>query len=300
MSMLPFHDRDGFIWMNGELVPWRDAKLHVLSHGLHYASCVFEGERAYNGTIFELTQHTQRLHDSAAILDFKIPYSVAEIDEACRQTLKANKLTDGYVRPLAWRGSEMMGVSAQNNRINVAIATWEWPSYFSPEARMEGIKLGWAKYKRPDPATAPSKSKAAGLYMICTISKHHAEREGYADAMMLDWRGYIAETTGANVFLVQDGVINTPTPDCFLDGITRRTVIGLARKRGFKIVERHIKPEELAKTQEVFICGTAAEVTPIQSIGDKKFKPGEITRALMQDYDALVRGQGAKAAKAAE
>ncbi len=300
MSMLPFHDRDGFIWMNGELVPWRDAKLHVLSHGLHYASCVFEGERAYNGTIFELTQHSQRLHDSAAILDFKIPYSVAEIDEACRQTLKANKLTDGYVRPLAWRGSEMMGVSAQNNRINVAIATWEWPSYFSPEARMEGIKLGWAKYKRPDPATAPSKSKAAGLYMICTISKHHAEREGYADAMMLDWRGYIAETTGANVFLVQDGVINTPTPDCFLDGITRRTVIGLAKKRGFKIVERHIKPEELAKTQEVFICGTAAEVTPIQSIGDKKFKPGEITRALMQDYDALVRGQGAKAAKAAE
>ncbi len=300
MSMLPFHDRDGFIWMNGELVPWREAKLHVLSHGLHYASCVFEGERAYNGTIFELTQHTQRLHDSAAILDFKIPYSVAEIDEASRQTLKANKLTDGYVRPLAWRGSEMMGVSAQKNRINVAIAAWEWPSYFSPEARMEGIKLGWAKYKRPDPGTAPSKSKAAGLYMICTISKHLAERDGYADAMMLDWRGYVAETTGANVFLVQDGVIHTPDPDCFLDGITRRTVIGLAKKRGFKIVERHIKPEELAKTQEVFICGTAAEVTPIQSIGDQKFKPGEITRALMQDYDALVRGQGAKTTKAAE
>ncbi len=300
MSMLPFHDRDGWIWMNGELVPWREAKLHVLTHGLHYASCVFEGERAYNGTIFKLTEHTQRLHDSAEILDFKIPYSVAEIDEACRQTLKANKLTDGYVRPLAWRGSEMMGVSAQKNRINVAIATWEWPSYFSPEARMEGIRLAWAKYKRPDPATAPSKSKAAGLYMICTVSKHIAERDGYADAMMLDWRGLIAETTGANVFLVQDGVIHTPMPDCFLDGITRRTVIDLAKKRGFKVIERYIKPAELAKTQEVFICGTAAEVTPIQSIGDQKFKPGEITRVLMQDYDKLVRGQGAKAAKAAE
>jgi len=255
--MLPFHERDGWIWYNGEMVRWQDAKLHVLTHGLHYASAVFEGERAYNGTIFKLTEHTQRLHDSAEILDFKIPYSVAALDEASRQTLKANKLTDGYVRPIAWRGSEMMGVSAQKNRINVAIAAWEWPSYFSPEARMEGIRLAWAKYRRPDPATAPSKSKAAGLYMICTISKHTAERDGYADAMMLDWRGY-------------------------------------------KIVERHIKPEELAKTQEVFICGTAAEVTPIQSIGDQKFKPGEITRSLMQDYDALVRGQGKASAKAAE
>jgi branched-chain amino acid aminotransferase len=242
--MLPFHDRDGSIWMNGEMVPWRAAKLHVLSHGLHYASCVFEGERAYNGTIFRLTEHTERLHNSAEMLDFKIPYSVAEIDEACRATLKANKLTDGYVRPLAWRGSEMMGVSAQKNRINVAIAAWEWPSYFSPEARMEGIRVAWAKYRRPDPATAPSKSKAAGLYMICTISKHIAERDGYADAMMLDWRGLLAETTGANVFLVQDGVIHTPTPDCFLDGITRRTVIALAQQRGFKVVERAIKPEE--------------------------------------------------------
>jgi len=300
MSMLPFHDRDGWIWMNGEMVPWREAKVHVLTHALHYGSAVFEGERAYNGTIFKLTEHTERLHNSAEILDFKIPYPVAAIDEACRATLKANQLTDGYVRPIAWRGSEMMGVSAQNNRINVAVATWEWPSYFSPEARMEGIKLAWAKYKRPDPATAPSKSKAVGLYMICTISKHIAEREGCNDAMMLDWRGLIAETTGANVFLVQDGVIHTPTPDCFLDGITRRTVIDLAKKRGFKVVERAIKPEELKKTQEVFICGTAAEVTPIQSIGDQKFKPGEITKALMQDYDALVRGQGAKAAKAAE
>jgi branched-chain amino acid aminotransferase len=298
--MLPFHDRDGSIWMNGEMVPWRDAKLHVLTHGLHYASAVFEGERAYNGTIFKLTEHTERLHNSAGILDFKIPYSVAEIDEACRQTLKANGLTDGYIRPIAWRGSEMMGVSAQQNRINVAVAAWEWPSYFSPEARMEGIRIGWGKYRRPDPATAPSKSKAAGLYMICTISKHAAERDGYADAMMLDWRGRLAETTGANVFLVQDGVIHTPEPDCFLDGITRRTVIDLAGKRGYKVVERALMPEELKKTQEVFITGTAAEVTPIKEIGDLKFKPGEITRKLMQDYDALVRGQQAAAAKAAE
>ncbi len=301
MSMIPFHDRDGWIWYNGEMVPWRDAKLHVLTHALHYGSAVFEGERAYNGVIFKLTEHTERLHNSAAILDFKIPYSVAEIDEASRQTLAANKLIDGYVRPIAWRGSEMMGVSAQHNRINVAIAAWEWPSYFSPEARMEGIRLAWAKYRRPDPATAPSKSKATGLYMICTISKHQAERDGYADAMMLDWRGRIAETTGANVFLVQDGVIHTPDPDCFLDGITRRTVIGLAKKRGYQVVERAIMPDELKKTQEVFICGTAAEVTPIKEISGQMFKPGEITRTLMQDYDAEVRREGAaKHAKAAE
>ena len=289
--MLPFHDRDGFIWMNGESVPWREAKLHVLTHALHYASCVFEGERAYNGTIFKLTEHTQRLHNSAEILDFKIPYTVAEIDEACRQTLKANKLTDGYVRPLAWRGSEMMGVSAQKNRINVAIATWEWPSYFSPEARMEGIKLAWAKYKRPDPATAPSKSKAAGLYMICTISKHIAERDGYADAMMLDWRGLIAETTGANVFLVQDGTIHTPTPDCFLDGITRRTVMDLARRRGVEVHERAIWPEELEGFQQMFITGSAAEVTFIREAGPWNFEVGDLSRQLAKDYDELVNGR---------
>jgi branched-chain amino acid aminotransferase len=289
MSVIPFHDRDGFIWMNGALLPWREAKAHVLTHGLHYASCVFEGERAYNGTIFRLTEHTERLHASAEILDFKIPYSVAEIDEACRAVLAANKLTDGYVRPLAWRGSEQLGVSAQNNKINVAIAAWEWPSYFSPEARMKGIRLAWAKYRRPDPATAPSKSKAAGLYMICTISKHAAEREGYADAMMLDWRGRLAETTGANVFLVQDGAIHTPTPDCFLDGITRRTVIGLAKQRQMKVVERALLPDELARTQEVFICGTAAEVTPVSEIGEHKFTPGTITKTLMDDYEKLVR-----------
>jgi branched-chain amino acid aminotransferase len=301
MSIVPFHDRAGFIWFNGALVPWREANLHVLSHGLHYASCVFEGERAYGGEIFKLTEHTERLFRSAEILDFKIPYTVAEIDQACRDTLKANKLVDGYVRPLAWRGSEMMGVSAQNNRINVAVAAWAWPSYFSPEARMEGIRLTWAKYRRPDPRTAPVHSKAAGLYMICTVSKHEAERQGYADAVMLDWRGQIAECTGANIFLVQNGAIHTPTPDCFLDGITRRTVIDLAKRRGWTVIERAIMPEELARTQEVFITGSAAEVTPIKEIGDYRFKPGEITRTLMQDYEATVRAKSnARPARAAE
>ncbi len=298
--MIPFHDRDGWIWFNGEMVPWRNATIHVLTHGLHYASCVFEGERAYNGAVFKLTEHTERLQTSAEILDFKIPFSAAVIDEACREVLRASKLSDAYVRPIAWRGSEQLGVSAQNNRINVAIAAWEWPSYFAPEERMQGIRLAWAKYRRPDPATAPSNSKAAGLYMICTISKHQAEREGCADAMMLDWRGRLAETTGANVFLVQDGAIHTPTPDCFLDGITRRTVIALAKQRGYAVIERPLMPEELKKTQEVFITGTAAEVTPVGQIGEHKFKPGEITRTLMQDYDALVRSAPAAHARAAE
>jgi branched-chain amino acid aminotransferase len=288
--MLPFHDRDGVIWLNGELVPWREAKMHVLTHSLHYGGAAFEGERAYNGTIFKMTEHNERLLQSAEILDYRIPYTVAEIDAACIATMKANKLVDCYVRPIAWRGSEVMGVSAQSAKVNVAIATWEWPSYFSPEARMEGIRLTWAKYCRPDPRTAPTNSKASGLYQICTISKHAAEREGYADAVMLDWRGRLAETTGANIFLVQDGRIHTPTPDCFLDGITRRTVIALAKQRGYEVTERAIMPEELARTQEVFITGTAAEVTPIKEIGQYKFKPAEITRNLMQDYDALVRG----------
>ena len=231
---VPFDQREGVIWMNGEMVPWADAKVHVLTHGLHYASAVFEGERAYGGEIFKLTEHTERLHESARILGFKIPYSVAEIDDACRKVLTAQGYSDAYVRPVAWRGSEMMGVSAQNNRINLAIAIWEWPSYFDPEQRLKGIRLDLAEYRRPDPKTAPCKSKAAGLYMICTLSKHAAESKGYADAMMLDWRGYVAEATGANVFFVKDGVLHTPNPDCFLDGITRRTVIGLARKRASK------------------------------------------------------------------
>ena len=287
--MLPFDDRDGTIWLNGAFVPWREAKLHVLSHALHYASAVFEGERVYNGNVFKMTEHHQRLHKSAELLGFEIPYSVREIDEATRQLCKDNGIEDGYVRPIAWRGSEMMGVSAQKTRINLAIAAWPWPVYFSPEARLEGIRMKTAPYRRPAPETAPVHSKAAGLYMICTLSKHAVEAEGYNDALMLDWRGQIAEATGANIFLVQDGKLHTPKPDCFLDGITRRTVIELAKKRGYEVIERAIMPEELARTDEVFISGTAVEVTPVREIDAHSFTPGEITKTLMQDYDELVR-----------
>jgi branched-chain amino acid aminotransferase len=296
MSLIPFDDRDGVIWYDGKLIPWRDAKIHVLSHGLHYASCVFEGERAYEGRIFKLTEHSERLLRSGKILGFDIPYSVAEIDKACNDTLAAMNLRDAYVRPIAWRGSEMMGVSAQQTKIHLAIAVWQWPAYFAKEARERGIRMKFAKWKRPSPETAPTASKAAGLYMICTLSKHDAENEGYADALMLDWRGRIAEATGANVFLGQGGELHTPTPDCFLDGITRRTAIELARKRGIKVVERAIMPEELARTDEVFITGTAAEVTPVGEIGPYNFQVGPITRTLMADYEATVRGRPTTAA----
>ena len=292
MSLIPFDDRDGTIWFDGHLVPWRDAKLHVLSHGLHYASCVFEGERVYAGTIFKVSEHSERLAASARILDFEIPWSAAEVDKACNEVVVANNISDGYVRPIAWRGSEMMGVSAQSSKIHLAIAAWPWPSYFSPEARLKGIRMCWAKYARPSPHTAPTGSKAAGLYMICTISKHAAERAGYADALMLDWRGQIAEATGANIFLVRNGELHTPTPDCFLNGITRRTVIALAEEHQIKVVERAIMPSELSTTQEVFICGTAAEVTPVAEIGEYQFKVGPVTRMLMENYDKLVRRGG--------
>lgn len=284
MASVPFDQLDGHIWMNGEFVKWADAKVHVLTHGLHYASAVFEGERAYGGEIFKLTEHTERLHASAKILGFTIPYSVEEIDNACRELLVKQGFTDAYVRPIAWRGSEMMGVSAQSNRINVAIAIWQWPSYFDPEQRLKGIRLDIAEYCRPDPRTAPSKSKAAGLYMICTLSKHAAEQKGYADALMLDWRGQVAEATGANVFFVKDGKLHTPTPDCFLDGITRRTVIGLAKRRGIEVIERAIMPEEMEGFEEAFLCGTAAEVTPVAEIGQYRFTPGAISKMLMDDY----------------
>ncbi|MGE0008091.1 MAG: branched-chain amino acid aminotransferase [Parvibaculaceae bacterium] len=284
MSIVPFDQREGVIWMNGEFVPWKDAKLHVLSHGLHYASAVFEGERAYGGEIFKLTEHTQRLFDSAEILDMKIPYTVAEIDAACRETLKRQGFSDAYVRPIVWRGSEMMGVAAQNTRINVAVAIWQWPAYFDPAQLEKGIRLDIAEYRRPDPMTAPSKAKAVGLYMICTISKHKAERKGCADALMLDWRGQVAECTGANIFFVRNGEIHTPTPDCFLDGITRRTVMGLAQKRQIKVIERAIMPDELESFEQCFIVGTAAEVTPVGEIGPYKFKVGDLTRALRADY----------------
>ena len=289
MSMMPFDDRPGSIWFDGEMIPWNSANIHVLSHALHYASAVFEGERVYDGRIFKLTEHTERLHDSARQLDFTIPWTAAQIDEACRQVVAAHGLSDAYVRPIAWRGSEMMGVSAQNTKIHLAIAAWEWPAYFSPEARMEGIRMQISKWRRPDPRTIPAKSKAAGLYMICTLSKHAAEAAGYSDALMLDWRGRIAEATGANIFLNFGGTLHTPTPDCFLDGITRRTVIALARARQIEIVERPIMPEELAEASEVFLTGTAVEVTPVREIGEYRFTPGDLTRVLMEDYDAEVR-----------
>lgn len=289
MASIPFDQLDGHIWFNGEFVAWKDAKVHVLTHGLHYASAVFEGERAYGGRIFKLTEHTQRLHDSANILGFEIPYSVAEIDAACNELLQMQGFEDAYVRPIAWRGSEMMGVSAQANRINTAIAIWQWPSYFKPEERLKGIRLDIAEYRRPDPRTAPSRSKAAGLYMICTLSKHAAEKKGYADALMFDWRGQVAEATGANVFFVKDGVLHTPTPDCFLDGITRRTVIDLAKRRGIEVVERVIMPEELEGFEQCFLTGTAAEVTPVSEIGPYRFTVGEITSTLMTDYMAEVQ-----------
>jgi branched-chain amino acid aminotransferase len=281
---VPFDQLDGQIWFNGEFVDWKDAKIHVLTHGLHYASAVFEGERAYGGRIFKLTEHNQRLHASAEILGFKIPYSVEELDAASVELLKRQGFSEAYVRPIAWRGSEMMGVSAQNNRINVAIAIWQWGSYFNPAEKLKGIRLDIAEYRRPDPKTAPSKSKAAGLYMICTISKHAAEAKGYADAMMLDYRGRVAEATGANIFFVKDGVIHTPDPDCFLDGITRRTVIELAKRRGYQIIERAILPEELSTFSECFLTGSAAEVTPVSEIGPYRFTPGTISETLMNDY----------------
>jgi branched-chain amino acid aminotransferase len=271
------------------LVPWRDAKVHVLTHALHYASAVFEGERCYEGEIFKLTEHSQRLVESAKILDFEIPYSVAEIDQACRETVVANKLSDCYVRPLAWRGSEQMGVSAQQTKIHLAIAAWNWGSYFPMEQRLKGIRIARAQYRRPDPACAPTKAKAAGLYMICTIEKHRAERAGYSDALMLDYRGRVAECTGANIFLIKDGVIHTPEPDCFLDGITRRTVIGLAKARGMEVVVRAIMPEELGSFSECFITGSAAEVTPVSEIGEHHYKPGKITETLLKDYMELVK-----------
>ena len=296
MASVPFDQLDGHIWMNGAFVNWADAKVHVLTHGLHYASAVFEGERAYGGEIFKLTEHTERLHESARLLGFEIPYSVAEIDDACRELLRKQGFADAYVRPIAWRGSEMMGVSAQSNRINCAIAIWQWPSYFDPAQKLKGIRLDIAEWRRPDPRTAPSRSKAAGLYMICTLSKHAAEAKGYADAMMLDWRGQVAEATGANIFFVKDGVIHTPKPDCFLDGITRRTVIGLAKARGYEIVERAIMPEELAGFEQCFLTGTAAEVTPVSEIGPYGFTVGEIARTLMTDYSAAVMPDRSSAA----
>jgi len=289
MAGQTFDDRDGWIWFDGELVPWRDARVHVLTHAMHYGSAVFEGERAYGGEVFKSSQHSERLIESGRILDFEVPFNVAQIDAAKALVLAKNSFADAYVRPIAWRGSEMMGVSAQHNKIHLAIAAWDWPSYFDPAQRMKGIRLDVAEYRRPDPATAPTRAKASGLYMICTISKHRAERRGFADALMLDWQGRVAECTGANVFFVKDGALHTPIADCFLDGITRQTVIEAARRRGVPIIERRILPDELPSFSECFITGTAAEVTPVGEIGAHKYSPGTLTAALVEEYSAAVR-----------
>ena len=286
-----FDDRDGFIWFDGALRPWRDANVHVLTHAMHYASAVFEGMRCYDGAVFALSKHNERLIESARILGFTIPWSREEIDAAVNETLAANGLTNGYVRPIAWRGSEQMGVSAQRTKPHLAIAIWEWGAYFGTEALAKGLRLNVAEWRRPAPYTAPTKSKAAGLYMICTLSKHAAEDAGYNDALMLDWRGQVAEATGANVFFLKDNVLHTPTPDCFLDGITRRTVMKLARRRNIEIVERAIWPEELETFQQAFLTGTAAEVTPVAEIGPWRFEVGALSQQLAADYSEHVRGR---------
>jgi branched-chain amino acid aminotransferase len=289
-TVIPFDQRDGVIWHDGTLVPWKDARTHVLTHGLHYGSSVFEGQRMYGGTVYKLKEHTDRLFTSAETLGMKIPFTREEINQGCIDVCKANGIVDGYLRPVAFRGSEMMAVSAQNTTIHVAIACWPWASYFNPEEKLKGIRLDFARYKRPSPETEPVHAKAAGLYMICTICKHEAEAKGYADAMFLDYRGYISEATGANVFFVKDGVLHTPTPDCFLNGITRQSVIAIAKARGITVIERHIKPEELAGFSECFLTGSAAEVTPVSEIGPYRFKPGALTETLMNAYADEVRG----------
>lgn len=291
-DIIPFDQRDGFIWYNGNFVAWKEAKVHVLNHGLHYASCVFEGERIYNKKIFKSTEHTQRLHASASLIGFKIPYSAEELNKAKNAISAKQNIIDGYMRMFAWRGSEKMAISAQQNKIHVAIACWPWPPYYSDEARKAGLKLKFARYRRPAPETAPTAAKAAGLYMICTISKHEAENDGYNDALMLDYRGFLAEATGANLFLVmKNGELHTPLPDCFLNGITRLTVIDLAKKRGIKVVEKHIKPEELSDAVDAFLTGSAAEITRIGSIENRYQYPkaSQVTLDLMSDYHNLVR-----------
>ena len=285
-----YDDRDGTIWMDGAMVRWRDAKVHVLTHALHYASSVFEGERAYNGKIFKSREHSERLKRSAEMIDFEIPYTIDQIEAAKAEVLAASGLQDAYVRAVAWRGvGEDMGVASARNPVRLAIAAWEWGAYYG-DAKMKGAKLDISKWKRPSPETIPSHAKAAGLYMICTMSKHAAEAKGCSDAMMYDYRGYVAEATGANIFFVKDGEVHTPTPDCFLNGITRQTVIGMLKDKGITVHERHIMPEELEGFEQCWLTGTAAEVTPVGQIGDWKFEVGALTREIALDYEKLVRG----------
>ena len=291
MAAQPFHDRDGWVWFDGEFVPQREAKVNVLTHAMHYASSVFEGERAYDGEIFKSREHSERLHKSARILGFEVPASVDEIEKAKRDLIAKMGFSDCYVRALSWRGSEQLSVAAQGNAIHLAIATWQWGDYFAD--KMKGIRLMIAPWRRPAPDTAPCNSKAAGLYMICTLSKHAAENAGFQDALMMDWRGQIAEATGANVFFVRDGALHTPTPDCFLDGITRRTIMALAKARGIEVIERAIFPNELATFTECFLTGSAAEVTPVREIAGLTYKPGRITELLASEYSAHVRRKNA-------
>jgi len=289
-DVIPFDQRSGSLWYDGKIVPWTEAKTHVLTHGLHYGSSVFEGERIYGGTIYKLKEHTARLFKSAEVLGMTIPFTEDQISAACIEAAQAQNIKDGYVRPVVFRGSEMMAVSAQNTKIHVAIAVWEWPSYFDPKEKLKGIRLDISDWKRPAPDTAPTQAKAAGLYMICTLSKHIAESKGYADAMMLDYRGYVAEATGANIFFVKEGSLHTPIADCFLNGITRQSVIAIAKAHQIPVIERHIMPDELSQFSECFITGSAAEVTPVQEIGPYKFKPGKLTETLMNAYADEVRG----------
>jgi branched-chain amino acid aminotransferase len=286
---VPYDEREGVIWMDGVMVRWRDAKVHILTHAMHYASSVFEGERAYNGKIFRSREHSERLHNSARLIDFEIPWTVAEIETAKKQVLRANGLTDGYVRAIAWRGAgEDMGVASARNPVRLAIAAWEWGAYYG-DAKTRGAKLDISKWKRPSPETIPCHAKAAGLYMICTMSKHAAEAKGCSDALMFDYRGYIAEATGANIFFVKNGEVHTPTPDCFLNGLTRQTVIGMLKERNIKVVERHIMPDELPDFEQCWLTGTAAEVTPVGQIGDYSFEVGALTREISSGYEKLVR-----------
>ena len=291
MENVPYDKRQGKIWYNGNTVDWRDANLHILSHGLHYASCVFEGERIYNGSIFKLREHTNRLIHSADRMGFKIPYSADEIDNACKEIIKIQKIENGYVRPIAWRGSEMMAISAQKNKIHFAVAAWEWGSYFDPKIREKGISLDISKWRRPDPKTIPWDTKASGLYMICTLSKHEAEKKGFNDSLMLDYKGDIAEATGANIFFVDksESELHTPIPDNFLDGITRRTIIDLAKKLNIKVIERKIKLDEIKNFSGCFLTGTAAEVTPVSKIDNVNFKIPKVINQLWDDYSSLVR-----------
>ena len=284
---MDYSNLEGFIFLDGKLLKWSDAKLHVLSHGLHYASSVFEGERVYKGKVFKEKEHTNRLIRSAKILGFDIPYNAEEINAIRKEVLIANKIDDGYIRPVSWRGSEMMGISAQTNTIHFALAAWKWPSYFSPEAKLKGIRLNISKWRRPDPLTAPVNTKASGLYMICTLYKHEAESKGYDDSLMLDYRGYIAEATGANIFFIKDNEIHTPIADCFLDGITRQTVISIARKEGIKVEEKRLNIDDINNYEECFVTGTAAEVTPVRSIADYDFKPGKLCRFFIEKYSKL-------------